>query len=129
MHSLSAVITRSPLSVYAPDYWQNLTPSMVLNYVFSSLQALIWKLSLVPCHMGLSVKKFTTWKLATSWYARGQETEGWQIEVTALHNLIMEVISYMAHLWSIWHILFIRGKLLVPIRTNKSKNARRKIHY
>lgn len=79
--------------------------------------------------MGLSIKKFMTWKLATSWYARGQETEGWQTEVTALYNLIMEVISYMAHLWSIWHILFIRGKLLGPIRTNKSKNARRKIHY
>ena len=127
--SLSAVITRSPLSVYAPDYWQNLIPSMVLNCVFSSLQPLIWKLSLVPCHMDLSIKKFMTWKLATSWYERGQETEGRHTEVTALHNLIMEVISYMAHLWNIWHILFIRGKSLGPICTNKAKNARRKIHY
>lgn len=73
--SLSAVITR-PLSVYAPDYWQNLTPPTVFNCVFSSLLALVWKLSLVPCHMGLSIKKCMTWKLATSWYVRRQEREG-----------------------------------------------------
>lgn len=79
--------------------------------------------------MGPSLKKFMTWKLATSWYARGQEKESRHTEVTALHNLIMEVISYMAHLWNIWHILFIRGKSLGLIRTNKAKNTRRKIDY
>lgn len=73
----------------------------------SSSVGVYWKLPLVLCHMGLSIRQFTTWNLASfraSW--RGQTIQRPQ----SFYNLISEGPSHHSCTF-----LFIRSEWLGPI--------------